>query len=429
MNDKKNSLLTDIDFSEFGNFLGSGSGILSLMEDIDSALSQPGKKHLLGGGNPSRIPKCEQIFRDAMISILNNGSQFEMLTGNYDGAKGNSEFIALLTTFFRDKCGWDVQSDNICITNGSQSSFQSLFNLFSGHWSDGSTKKILLPLAPEYIGYSDLGLGKEIFKAFKPKISRINDYEFKYNIDFDALSITNDIGAITVSRPTNPTGNVITNDELIMLYELSIEHGIPLILDCAYGAPFPNIIFNKTEGFWKENIILCLSLSKLGLPGLRTGIVLGPKSVIQNITAANAIYSLAPGSTGPALGSVLLQNNSILDMSNNIIKPYYQSRVSHALEIIRNQLSKYPYRVHVPEGAIFLWLWFEGLPITSAELYRRLKERDVLIIAGEHFFPGLKDPWKHKYECIRISYAQDPLSVEHGIKVIAEEIEKAFGSN
>lgn len=40
------------------------------------------------------------------------------------------------------------------------------------------------------------------------------DGQFKYHVDFEHLTIGDDIGAICVSRPTNPTGNVITDDEV-----------------------------------------------------------------------------------------------------------------------------------------------------------------------------------------------------------------------
>ena len=53
---------------------------------------------------------------------------------------------------------------------------------------------------------------------------------------------------------------------------------------------------------------------------------------------------------------------------------------SQTLSLIKKYICNTPYRVHRPEGAIFLWLWFENLPITSAELYQRLKNRGVLIV-------------------------------------------------
>lgn len=76
---------------------------------------------------------------------------------------------------------------------------------------------------------------------------------------------------------------------------------------------------------------------------------------------------------------------------------------------------------------MFLWLWFEELPITCEELYQNLKSRNVYVIAGHHFFPGIEDQnWKHKHECIRVSYAGSPATVKQGIKLIADEAAKAY---
>jgi valine--pyruvate aminotransferase len=85
-----------------------------------------------------------------------------------------------------------------------------------------------------------------------------------------------------------------------------------------------------------------------------------------------------------------------------------------------------PFRIHKPEGAIFLWLWFEGLPITSAELYARLKQDDVYVLSGHHFFPGLDEEWPHRDECVRVSYAQEHEAVERGIAALARAVRRAY---
>jgi valine--pyruvate aminotransferase len=82
--------------------------------------------------------------------------------------------------------------------------------------------------------------------------------------------------------------------------------------------------------------------------------------------------------------------------------------------------------MHKPEGAFFLWLWFPGLPITSNELYRRLKQRDVLVLSGHHLFPGVAQDDPHQRECLRLSYAQPPESVRAGIAILAEEVRRAY---
>ena len=81
--------------------------------------------------------------------------------------------------------------------------------------------------------------------------------------------------------------------------------------------------------------------------------------------------------------------------------------------------------MHKTEGAIFLWAWFPHLPISDLELYERLKARDVLVLAGRHFFPGLDEQWEHTRQCIRISYAQDEAAVRRGIEIIGEEVRAA----
>ena len=73
---------------------------------------------------------------------------------------------------------------------------------------------------------------------------------------------------------------------------------IPLIIDGAYGLPFPSILFNDARPHWNENTILVLSLSKLGLPGVRTGIVVANEEIINAFSNANTVVSLANGNLG-----------------------------------------------------------------------------------------------------------------------------------
>ena len=65
------------------------------------------------------------------------------------------------------------------------------------------------------------------------------------------------------------------------------------------------------------------------------------------------------------------------------------------------------------------------LPITSTELYERLKSRGVITVSGHYFFPGLEaDDWPHKHECIRISYADEWSRIERGLAIVIEEVRR-----
>jgi valine--pyruvate aminotransferase len=170
------------------------------------------------------------------------------------------------------------------------------------------------------------------------------------------------------------------------------------------------------------------SLSKLGLPGVRTGIVVVRQGIIHAFANANAngILNLACGNIGPAITDDLFRSGEILRLSRNHVRPFYKARAQAAVAGFRERLAGLPFHIHKPEGALFLWLWFEGLAIGSQVLYERLKRRGVLVVPGHHCFFGLEDDWPHRPECIRVSYVQEKETVGRGIDTIAEEVRRAY---
>ncbi|EJG1033147.1 valine--pyruvate transaminase [Vibrio parahaemolyticus] len=411
-------------FSKFGEKFNQYSGITQLMDDLNDGLRTPGAI-MLGGGNPAAIPAMLDYFHQASEEMLASGELVAALT-NYDGPQGKDVFVKALAQLFRETYGWDISEKNISLTNGSQSGFFYLFNLFAGQQPDGSHKKVLLPIAPEYIGYGDAGIDEDIFVSYHPEIELLDNGLFKYHVDFEKLTVDDSVAAICASRPTNPTGNVLTDEEVRKLDKLARENNIPLIIDNAYGLPFPNIIFEDVEPFWNENTILCMSLSKLGLPGVRCGIVIASEEITQALTNMNGIISLAPGSVGPALANHIIAKGDLLKLSSEVIKPFYKQKSQRAVELLQQAITDERFRIHKPEGAIFLWLWFDELPITTMALYQRLKARGVLIVPGEYFFIGQKDEWDHAHQCLRMNYVQDDEMMQKGIAIIAEEVEKAY---
>ncbi|WP_343291079.1 valine--pyruvate transaminase [Vibrio harveyi] len=411
-------------FSKFGEKFNQYSGITQLMDDLNDGLRTPGAI-MLGGGNPAAIPAMLDYFRQASEEMLASGELVAALA-NYDGPQGKDAFVKALAQLFRETYGWDISEKNISLTNGSQSGFFYLFNLLAGKQPDGSHKKVLLPIAPEYIGYGDAGIDEDIFVSYHPEIELLDNGLFKYHVDFEQLTVDDSVAAICASRPTNPTGNVLTDEEVRKLDKLARENNIPLIIDNAYGLPFPNIIFEDVEPFWNENTILCMSLSKLGLPGVRCGIVIASEEITQALTNMNGIISLAPGSVGPALANHIIGKGDLLKLSSEVIKPFYKQKSQRAVELLQEAITNERFRIHKPEGAIFLWLWFDELPITTMELYQRLKARGVLIVPGEYFFIGQKDEWDHAHQCLRMNYVQDDEMMQKGIAIIAEEVEKAY---
>ncbi|MGA0369191.1 MAG: aminotransferase class I/II-fold pyridoxal phosphate-dependent enzyme [Kiritimatiellia bacterium] len=366
----------DWQWSSHGRRFAQASGILELMNDLGEAMSS-GDENLcmLGGGNPSPVPEMQACFRREWTALAERPDELDAVLGKYDTSQGSPAFLRALVDFLNQQNGWTLTPENVGICNGSQTAFYFLFNLLAG---DG--KKILLPLSPEYIGYAEQGIDPGLFRSVPGKKVQTGPHRFKYHIDFERLDLADDVAALAVSRPTNPTGNVLTDEEVARLSALARERGIPLMIDNAYGAPFPGILFRDITPVWEPHIILSMSLSKLGLPGTRTGIVVADKKIIRLLSSVNAVVGLANGNVGQALVRPLLESGELEELCRKYIRPFYERHSLQAAGWWEEALGdRVPWMRHEAEGSMFHWLRFPGLPGGSRGLYERLKQRGLFI--------------------------------------------------
>ena len=410
--------LLTVKFSTYAQHYSSESGIVQLMQDLTIAAPPGGQLYPMGGGNPAHIPEVESALRQIASEVIDDAKRFSQMVGDYDAPQGHERFRAALAERLSRLFKKPLSASNIAITNGSQASFEILFNAFAGGFSDGSWRHIELPIAPEYVGYNDMGRqARPILRSTPARIDLIGDQQFKYGIDLERFKLSIETsGAVCLSRPTNPSGNVVTDTELTHVAQQCAATEVPLIIDGAYGLPFPGMIYTPATPFWDDNTILCLSLSKLGLPGVRTGIIVAAREVTELIRNANAINGLAPTRVGPELVLPLLANNRLDELCETVIRPHYLSKQSLALNSLLEAAKGLPIRVHRPDGAMFLWVWFENLPGGTQKLYELAAAEGVVTVAGHHFFQGLTRQWQHANECLRVNYAGDPNTVETGIK-------------
>ncbi len=402
------------------------------MDDLGEALTMGrGRLRMMGGGNPAHIPEMQSLWRNRMAELVNDTpEEFDRVMADYDQPAGSPAFREAVAAFLAREYGWDLTRENIAITNGGQTAFFFLLNRFAGRMAAGGEKRILLPIVPEYIGYSDQGVsGVEMFDAHKPLIDLTADCRFKYRVDFERLEVDSRHGAIAVSRPTNPSSNLLTDEEIAHLQRLAAEQGVPLIIDNAYGLPFPGVVFQDAKPVWDENIILTLSLSKLGLPGTRTGIIVAREEIIREVRSMTAIVGLANNNVGQALGRPLIESGEIKMLAENVVRPYYQARSDKAIALAHEYLpATVPWRVHESEGAFFLWFWFDELPIGCRELYQKLKKANLIVVPGEYFFYGLdKTDWDHSRQCVRVSFTQSEEIVADGFRILGEVIREIYG--
>jgi len=427
--------MKNIQFSDFGKKLCGPSGINQLMDDIGKPLPKNIPVCQMGGGNPARIPEVEAMYRTQMEKILNHGDDFENLIGRYDAPQGRTSFIAYAAGYLSKTFGWNIGPENIAVTNGSQSSFFYLFNMFSGTYTEngGKIKKtVVFPLVPEYVGYADQGIEDGTFIGIPAGFSLYPNHTFKYHIDFDKLELYledhDNVGALCVTRPTNPTGNVLSDDEVYHLAHLAARYDIPLFMDNAYGLPWPDIIFSDVKPYWDENVVLSMSLSKIGLPALRTGIVIARKELINAVSRMNAIAALASGGVGQALAGELIGSGVLVETAEKCVRPFYERKSTYMQECIHNYFAGTEYYVHKSEGSIFLWLLMPDLAVTTKKLYELLKEKGVFVMPGEYFFFGTApdgslppvEMHPHFTKCLRLNYARPDSEISRAVHIISE---------
>lgn len=379
---------------------------------------------MLGGGNPAQIPEMEAYFKQLCQEMLDQGKLTEALC-NYDGPQGKDALLKALANLLRDELGWEISPQNIALTNGSQSAFFYLFNLFAGRYADGSRRRVLFPLAPEYIGYADAGLDEGLFVSAKPNIELLPDGQFKYHVDFEHLTIGDDIGMICVSRPTNPTGNVITDEELMKLDLLAQQRDIPLVIDNAYGVPFPGIIFSDATPLWNPEHHPVHESVQARPAGLALRHRDRRREGDHRADQHERHHQPVPRQHGAGDGD----GNDRARRSAAPVERGDSPVLQTARRAHHRDYPPLPVAGALPDpqtGRGYLPL---AVVQGSADHHRSAvsapEKRGVLMVPGHYFFPGLEHDWPHTHQCMRMNYVPDPEKIERGVAILAEEIERA----
>ena len=415
--------------TQFGNKMSQLSGVRAIMKDIIETLrAGQGQEFInLSAGNPVILPEVEQLWRDCTQDLLAS-SEYGEVVCRYGSSQGYAPLIEAVVKDFNTRYGLSLTDRHILITPGSQSLYFFAANTFGGYTSQGELKQILLPLSPDYTGYSGVSLYPEALLAYQPTLDMdAASHRFKYRPDFSQLAITESTGCVIFSRPCNPTGNVLSDGEVSKIAALAASHNIPVFIDSAYAPPFPALNFAPMTPMFGNNLVHCLSLSKAGLPGERIGIAIGDPEIIAALESFQTNSCIHSSRYGQAIAARAIASGKLAEISNQVIAPHYRGKFA-VLETSLDQAmpNDIPWFLHRGEGAIFAWLWFQDLPITDWELYQKIKQVGVVVVPGSPFFPGLHSDWQHKQQCLRISLTATPEEISTAMKRIAQVVEQVY---
>lgn len=206
----------------------------------------------------------------------------------------------------------------------------------------------------------------------------------RWRADLDALErlVTSKTRLIVICTPNNPTGGVLTADELDAVARIADKHGAWVLSDEVYrGAELED---EETPSMWgrSERVIITSGLSKAyGLPGLRIGWIVGPPEFVAATWSYHDYTTIAPGALSDRLARVALgpRRSAILSRTRRIVR--------ENLPLIEEWLHAHdPMFSWIPPraGAIVYVRYNYG--INSTELVTRLREeKSVLLVPGDHF--------------------------------------------
>jgi aspartate/methionine/tyrosine aminotransferase len=232
--------------------------------------------------------------------------------------------------------------------------------------------------------------------------------ELEWAPDLDALerAVTPRTKLIAVCNPNNPTGAILTEQEMERVVAAARRVGAWLLADEVYrGAELQRDV---TPSFWGryERVIITSGLSKAyGLPGLRIGWIISTPELVAEAWSYHDYTTIGPGPASDRLARVALtpENRArLLSRTKRIINANYP--------IIEDWAQANELSFVRPQAGAIAYLRYH-LDINSLEFVERLRdEKSVLIVPGEHFLMG-------KY--LRIGFGSNPDYLREGLELIS----------
>lgn len=239
---------------------------------------------------------------------------------------------------------------------------------------------------------------------------------FKPDIEAVTSLITKRSRVIIINSPHNPTGSVLTYDELAKLAKLAVENDLILVSDEVYEKiTYDNVKHYCLATFhgMRERTIVVNSFSKTyAMTGFRVGCALGPEDLISAMLLVHQFTVACVG--GPAQYAATAALEGPQDFVANMISEFDKRR-----RLIYQRLSEIEgFNCSLPEGAFYAFPNIKAFKATSAEFSEfLLKEAKVAVTPGSSF-------GKHGEGFLRLSYATSYEKISEALDRIEKAVRK-----
>ena len=261
---------------------------------------------------------------------------------------------------------------NILITNGSA---EANFILA---WSLIQPGDEIVMVLPNYMQVP--GLAK-IFGARVKYIYLQEELDWHLNMDELQSLLTNKTKLISICNPSNPTGAVMSAEELKQLATLARKYDAYIHSDEVYrGSELNGRETNSCIEFYEKSIITCGLSKSFAHPGLRMGWLVADESVINDLWSRKDYSSIC--------ASLLSQYIAIKMMQPETRKKIHAratSMLSTNVELFQNWLNTHPdlFSFVPPKAGGMAFVGYK-MDINSTKFANLLRtEQSVLIVPGD----------------------------------------------
>ena len=270
----------------------------------------------------------------------------------------------------------------------------------------------LVFMVPNYMQIG--GIWKNLGGKLIPFKLEMKDGEWVPDLDGLKVAVSKKTAAIAICTPNNPTGKVLSEDDLKTIVSIAGEHGAWVVSDEIYrGAEIQESKAPSVHGL-SDKVLITTSLSKAyGLPGLRLGWVVCPSP-----KEAHELWTYSDYTTiSPATASDWLATLALSPDIQAKIEKRTRKVVRENWTIMEKWIASHSDLMSgiAPEAASICFIKLKD-SIDSLDFTMRLmKEKSVLICPGDYFeMPGF----------IRIGFGSEKEYLKSALETISELLEE-----
>ena len=318
---------------------------------------------------------------------------------HYTSAQGLMELREAICHYYQEKFSVNIDSENIIVTPGASGALQLILSyLMQGR----QTLMISDPAYPCNRNVVRLAGGKVL------AIPVNEESQFQLNADLIAENWNDDVVAVLVASPSNPTGTVCPKRELLGMAEFLDKKKCYLIVDEIYQGLIYDYESETVAGL-KDNIIVLNSFSKyFGMTGWRAGWLIAPSHMIDRLDAIaqNTYLATSTIAQHAALAAFLPETINELERRRKIFKLRRDILCQSLLEMGINVPV-------VPQGAFYVYADITKYSQDSFKFCRELLEDQAVAIT-----PGCDFGEYQANKYVRFAYTTSEERIKQGLQRI-----------